>query len=54
MTVVQPVPRRMQVNNGALVIAIARGRTRWGPQDVLTAPTCVGCGRHRPGPSYVN
>ena len=55
MTVVQRVPRRMQVNNGALVIAIARGRTRWGPQDVLTAPTCsLCCGWQRRGRSYVN
>jgi hypothetical protein len=53
MTVLQLVPRQMKIDNGALA-AIAMRRTRWGPQDVLTAPTCAGCGWQRRGRSYVN
>jgi hypothetical protein len=54
MTVLQSVPRQMQIDNGALA-AIAKRRTRWGPQDVLTAPTCsLCCGWQRRGRSYVN
>jgi hypothetical protein len=54
MTVLQLVPRQMHVDNGALA-AIAMRRTRWGPQDVLTAPTCsLWCGWQRRGRSYVN
>jgi hypothetical protein len=54
MTVLQPVPRQMQIDNGALAVAIAMRRTRRGPQDVLTAPTSAGCGWHPRGRSYVN
>jgi hypothetical protein len=55
MTVLQLVPRQTYVDNGALAAAIAMRRTRWGPQDVLTAPTCsLCCGWQRRGLSYVN
>jgi hypothetical protein len=54
MTVLQPVPRQMEIDNGAMAVAIAMRRKRWGPKDVLTAPTCAGCGWHRHGRSYVN
>jgi hypothetical protein len=54
MTVLQLVPRQMHVDNGPLA-AIAMRRTRWGPQGVLTAPTCsLCCGWQRRGRSYVN
>jgi hypothetical protein len=32
MTVLQLVPRQMHVDNGALAVAIAMRRTRWGPR----------------------
>jgi hypothetical protein len=54
MAVLPPVPRKTQVDNGALAVAIAMRRTRWGPKDVLTAPTFAGCGWQRRGRSYVN
>jgi hypothetical protein len=54
MTVLQPVPRQMEIDNGAMAVAIAMRRTRWGPKDVLTVPPCAGCGWQRYGRSYVN
>jgi hypothetical protein len=44
MTVLQPVPRQMQIDNGALVVAIAMPRKPWGPQDFLAAPPSAGSG----------
>jgi hypothetical protein len=54
MTGLQSVPRQMQVDNGAMAVAIAMRRTRWGPQGVLTAPPCAGGAWRRRGRSYVN
>ena len=54
MTVLQPVPRQLEIDNGAMAVAIAMRRTRWGPKDVLTAPTCAGYRWRRGGRSYVN
>jgi hypothetical protein len=52
--VLRRVPRQSQVCDGGLAVAIAMRRKRWGRQDVLSAPTCAGCGWQRHGLSYVN
>ena len=55
MTVLQLVPIQTHVDICALAAAIAMRRTRCGPQDGLTAPTCSLCsGWQRRGQSYVN
>ena len=54
MTVLRRVPRQSQGFNFGLAVAIATRRKRRGCQDVLTAPTCAGCGWQRHGLSYVN
>jgi hypothetical protein len=54
MTILQPVLRQMQIDNGGLAITIAMCGTRWGARDVLTAPTCAGCGWHHRGRTYVD
>ena len=54
MTVLRRVPRQSQGFNCGLAVAIATRRKRRGRHDVLTAPTCAGCGWQRHEPSYVN